>query len=287
VRDGNGKVIQFGGLEVIDNGQTIMEQWGVVMGLYAGGGKGKTTFACSLADPAINPEGHDLPMAILDAEAGIKSVAHLIGPNLQEIPCNTVTKLEAFVAAAKVTPRADFPWKTLALDNLSFLVTQALEEQGLHGRSTPGGGLTSSQPDYNAMTTRLTSVLRDLRDLSTSHGANIIFFLWEQTEKTEAGVVLGHRADITPRLGSRVQGMLDYIGYMTVLNNPPRWTRKLDFSPNPELDSKMRRRPDEASQAIPFELYNPNLADILNTIKRGAAFPVSKFARPVSAVTGR
>lgn len=286
-KDENGKILKFGGLEVIDDAKVIMEEWGVVMGLYAAGGKGKTTFACSLADRKLNPDGNDLPMGILDAEAGIKSVAHLLGPDLQEIPCNTVTKLEAFVAAAKVTPKNQFPWKTLALDNLSFIVEQALEEQGFHNQTVAGGGRTSSQPDYNAMTTRMTVVLRDLRDLSSSHGCNIIFFLWEQVEKTESGTVIGHRADISPKLGSRVRGMLDFIGYMTVLNDPPHWSRKLDFSPNPDLDSKMRRRPNEASQQIPYELYNANLVDILNTIKRGVPFPAQKFAKRVNSVTGR
>ena len=86
-KDENGKILKFGGLDVIDNAKTIMEEWGTVLGLYAAGGKGKTSFACTLADRKLNPDGHDLPMGILDAEAGIKSVAHLIGPDLQEIPC--------------------------------------------------------------------------------------------------------------------------------------------------------------------------------------------------------
>ncbi len=287
VVDANGKITAFGTFLVESDRASIQEDLGAIIGIYGKGGNGKTTLACSIADRKLNPGGHDLPMGVLDSEAGIKSVAHLVGPDLQRIPIPTFGRLEEFVATWKATPKNTFPWRTLLLDNVSSYIQKVLRDQGFHGQSVPGGGRTSSEPDYNAMTTRITVCLQDLKDLSLSYGVNLILMLWEYTEKTEAGLIIGHRADVTPKLGIRIQGMLDFIGYLTVVNDPPRWTRKLDFSPNPELDSKVRSIQGEPASKIPLELYNPNMVDILNTIKRGVPFPTDKYRKPINTVTGR
>lgn len=287
VVDAAGKITKFGRFAVISDRAQVLEELGAIIGIYGKGGNGKTTLVCTLADRNLNPEGYDLPMGVIDAEAGIKSVAHLVGPDLQRIPVKSFTDVEDFVATARANGKTNFPWRTLLWDNLSDMIQKALAEQGFHNTTVIGGGKTSSQPDYNAMTTRVTLAVQSIRDLALDYGVNMIFLLWESTERTEAGVITGHRADITPKLGIRIQGILDYIGYLTVLNNPPHWTRKLDFSPNPELDSKSRFPKDDPALAIPFELYNPNFVDILNTVKRRMPFPKDKYKKPVNTVTGR
>lgn len=140
------------------------------------------------------------------------------------------------------------------------------------------------------MTVRVTLALQDLRDLAMDYGFNVFISLWDNVEKTPDGAIIGYRADLTPKLSTRVQGLLDYIGYMSVLptqvvvDGKPLWVRKLDFSPNPMLDSKWRVTPDRWEE-VPYELFNPTLPAILNTIKRGVPFPKAQFARPRSATT--
>ena len=285
LRDANGKITQFGTFQITSDRAQLQAETGVIMGVYGDGGNGKTTFACSLADRTLNPEGYDLPVGVLDSMAGIKSVANLVGPDLQRIPIRSVADLEQFVRVARANPRQTFPWKTLVMDNVSDLVPKALRDQGFHNQSVPGGGMTSSQPDFNAMTTRIYSVLSDLCDLAPDYGVNIILLFWELTEKSEAGNITGYKADLTPTLARKVKGMLDYIGYLTVLNNPPHWTRKLDLSPNPELDAKTHTVRGEPASRIPFELYNPTLPAIFDTIKRGVPFPSDKFQRPKNPLT--
>lgn len=285
---GTDVLAKFGTFPVVTSSDNILEDLGVIIGVYAHGGVGKTTFFCSLADPKLNPDGLFLPMCVLDSEAGIKSVAHLVAPSrLERIHVTSIAQIEEFVDTWAASPKGMFPWQSLLFDNLSDWVQKALAEQGFHNASVPGGGPTSSQPDFNAMTTRLTVILQKIRDLALDYNVNCFFNLWEQTEKTEGGAVIGHRADLTPKLAARVIGILDYIGYMTVLNNPPHWTRKLDFSPNPELDSKTRRRPDGVASKIPFEIYNPNVVDMLKTIKGGTEFPAERYKKPLNPITGR
>jgi hypothetical protein len=199
----------------------------------------------------------------------------------------SVGDLERWIAYSWAQPPELFPWKSVYLDNGSDLVTKALKDQGFHNKVNESGA-TSSQPDFNAMTTRVTIVLQDLRDLAYAYGFNVFISFWDSVEKTPDGAITGYKADLTPKLGTRVQGILDYIGYMTVLpvqvvvNGKALWVRKLDFSPNPQLDSKWRVTPNRWDD-IPFELYNPTLPAILNTIKRGDPFPKAQFARPKSS----
>jgi hypothetical protein len=285
VRDANGTITEFGDFRLDSDPVGIRERLGVVIGVYAAGGTGKTTFFCSICDRSLNPDGHDLPMLVLDAEAGIKSVTHLLGADLQRLEIKSFGDLEKWINLARAQPKAQFPWRSVYLDNLSDLMNKALADQGFHNRSVSGGGPTSSQPDYNAMTVRVTLALQDMRDLAMDYGFNVFISLWDNVEKTPDGAIIGYRADLTPKLSTRVQGLLDYIGYMSVLptqvvvNGKALWVRKLDFSPNPQLDSKWRVTPDHWEE-VPYELYQPTLPAILNTIKRGVPFPKEKFARP-------
>lgn len=293
VRNAAGEITDFGKFKVSSTPEKI--QQGVVIGVYASGGTGKTTFFCSIADRKLNPEGHDLPMLMLDAEGGVKSVIHLIGSDLHHLPIHSFYEIEEWIEVARAQPKANFPWRSVYLDNLSDMIQKALFEQGLHGKPNAGPGMTSSQPDYGAMTTRVTLALQNLRDLALDYNFNLFISLWEAVEKTSGGDIIGYRADITPKLAIRVQGILDYIGYLSVLKTQAVikgidgvsravWVRKLDFSPNPELDSKWRVTPDKAEQ-IPLELYNPLLPPILDTIKRGVPFPTNQFKKVVSPTT--
>jgi hypothetical protein len=288
-RGPDGTITDFGKFKVFSDAPSILESVGVTIGVYAAGGTGKTTFFCSIADRTLNPEGHDLPMLIIDSMAGIKSVAHLIGPDLQQLPVQSFTDVEDWIAFARAQPKHLFPWKSIYLDNGTYLMHKALAEQGFHNQVS-GSGRTSSQPDFNAMTTRITVALQDLRDLSIDYGFNLFISFWDSVEKTPEGTITGYKADLTPKLSSRVQGILDYIGYLTVMPSPVvidgrnTWVRKLDFSPNPMQDSKWRVTPAHQDD-IPFELYQATLPAILDTVKRGKPFPTARFRRPTSPTT--
>jgi hypothetical protein len=287
-RDGDtGLITSFGKFNIFSDSRDILENTGVTIGIYAAGGTGKTTFFCGIADRKLNPEGFDLPLLLLDAMAGIKSVAHLIGPDLQQLPIHSFTDIEEWIGTARAHPRSSFPWRSVYLDNLTDLMHKALAEQGFHNVGK-GSGLTSSQPDFNAMTTRITVALQDLKDLSQDYNFNLFVSLWDQVDKTPDGVTLGVKAALTPQLSTRVQGILDYIGYMsvmpskTVVNGQSVWVRKLDFSANPAQDTKWRVTPDKRGE-VPEELYQPQLLPILNTVKRGIPIPTRQFAYPTRA----
>jgi len=283
VRADNGAITSFGSFEVQSDPTDILEGLGILFGVYGDGGNGKTTFICSLADRKVNPDGLGLPMVVLDAEAGIKSVAHLVGDDLQRTRVKSFSDVERFVDTWEAQPRQHFPWKSVYLDNLSDMVQKALEEQGFHNKANTGPGMTSSQPDYNAMTVRVTVCLQKIRDLALDYNVNVFFSLWEYTEKTESGQIIGYKADLPPRLSNRVRGILDYVGYLAIVDNPPHFDRKLTFLPmdanHRDLDAKVRIRRDEVAGQIPLEIYNPSMPDLLATLKGGKPFPVDRYRR--------
>lgn len=288
-RNEAGEITGFGSFKINSTAASILETTGVTIGVYAAGGTGKTTFFCSICDRNLNPDGFDLPMLLIDAMAGIKSVAHFIGPDLQQLPIHSFADVEAWIATARAHPSNAFPWRSVYIDNLTDLMHKALAEQGFHNTAgVAGGGRTSSQPDFNAMTTRITVALQDLRDLSIDYNFNLFISLWDSIEKNPDGAIIGRKAALTPQLSTRVQGILDYIGYLTVLPSPVTingkltWVRRLDFSPNPEQDTKWRVTPDRADE-VPFTLYNPTLPAILNTVKRRQPFPKQQFLMPKSS----
>jgi len=280
VRDANGKLTSFGGLSVVSTLQEALDRSGICIGIYGRPGVGKTTLAAQLADPKLNPSLDYLPMLLLDAEAGVHSVAHLLGDNFQQIPITTFKEFELFCESLANSSPQDFPWKTVYVDNVSDLLAKGLAETGYHGFA----GEISSQPDYGIVTTQMTDCIRKLRDASQTHGINVILSLWEKQDFTEGGqTLLQIRADLPPKLGRNIHGILNYIGYLSIERTPQGWARRLSFSVNPLYNAKWRARPMSSDNTIPEELWNPNLVDIFNTIKKGAAFPATKYAKPVKA----
>jgi hypothetical protein len=89
---------------------------------------------------------------------------------------------------------------------------------------------------------------------------------------------------LTDKLSARIPGIPNNVGYITVLNNPPLYTRKLSFAVTPLNDAKLRRATGDDASDIPLEIYygldaNP-IVDMLRTIYEGVPFPSARYVRP-------
>lgn len=246
---------------------TEMEDWGVCIALYGPPGVGKTTRAADLADSE-----YGAPLVIVDAEGGTRAISDR--SDIDVIDIKSWNDLGRFTSAIrKMSP---IPWKTIVFDNLS-------EYQSLCLRNATQGDLTPQIQHYGQATNEMLGFIRLYRDLARTEHVNIIFIAWEAPEKDEYTGRIKRDVGFTPSLARQFPGIIDIVGYMTARNNPPRYTRVLDFAPSPITAAKMRRSNNEHAKNIPlqieFSMEQKPLVDIVNTLRGGLPWPTAKYPR--------
>lgn len=245
----------FGGLQVIRASDI---EYGFCGAIYGQAGTGKTTLAATAADTELGA-----PLAILDAEGGASVVAHR--SDIDIVPMGKWSDFEDF----RKTVSKDCPWKTLVFDNMSEINT-------MRQRSLASDGMLTIQ-QHGKVTADMLDMVRFYRDLSRFRGINVIFIAWETSVKNESGGEIKRGVKFTPALAEAFPGIVDFVGYLKVEPKLPNWGRILDLSPNPRLDSKFRRSGNSAAMQIPFQIPNPSLADIIDTVKGGKPWPKDKY----------
>lgn len=256
-KDADGNITSFGGIRVRDVKEAATR--GVCLGIYGPAGAGKTTLCCT----AVRNLELGAPGIVLDAEGGARSVADEMGLEWGELI--TFDDAENFVQAALAVGENNFKWRSVILDNLSELAEMCRREV------TKGD--TTTQPEYNQVTTRVKNLVRDYRNLSRLFGVNVFIVMWDTPEKNEAGATIARRVNFTPKLASQLPGVVDLIGYLEVIDNPPHFSRNLHLEATPRLDSKWRVAPSEVANTMPRQIVNPTMDEILDTLIGGKPFP--------------
>jgi hypothetical protein len=148
--------------------------------------------------------------------------------------------------------------------------------------------LTAEAPQiqhYMQATVAMLALTRTMRDIARKQNINTILIAWDAPEKDESTGVVKRDVGFTPSLARQFPGIVDIVGYLTVVNDPPRYTRKLSFAPSPTTAAKFRRSRNERASQIPYELFynlddsNP-MVDLLATMRGGVAFPKDKYLPP-------
>lgn len=235
------------------------------MALYGKAGSGKSTLASGAASAPMGA-----PVLFLDAEGGSRAVAHR--PDINVIDVASWKEIDDFTEVAKKNKDA-LPWKTIVFDNMSEYLSLLVFSITGNSEDAP------TQPEWGKVTLEFLTFVRTWRDISR-YGVNVIFIAWEDEEKDSIGRVK-HNLHFTPKIRKEFPGMVDIIGYIEAVDRSPTQERVVDFSTSSKTVSKFRRSQDEAALAIPFQVrYGLNvepMADIINVLKEGKAWPTAKY----------
>jgi hypothetical protein len=260
---------RFGGIP-IRRVSEVATDWGMCMAIYGPPGVGKTTFAAGAAQSALGS-----PVLFLDAEGGIRSISH--DQTIEVIEVHDWATLIKFNQELMKTPPDQIPWKTIVLDNMS-------EFQAVSLRRIVAGNEMAQIQDWGRCTQDMLLLTRFYRDLARVKGVSVILIAWETPDKDESTGIVKRDVGFTPSLARQFPGIVDIVGYLEVMNDPPKYTRCLSFAPSPRTAAKFRRSRNENAMEIPYMIWygaddNP-MADLLATLKGGAKWPKQKYLKP-------
>lgn len=257
----------FAGFPVVPAKQLQRDAFSAIF--YAFPGVGKTTVAGMFA--AYKPAREVL---IVDAEGGASVLAHL--DHVQVLQVSKWMDVEKVLARLETMPLDKIPYRTVVWDNLT-------EFQDMHFRQIVGNGKIEIQ-DYGVNLAKLMNFIRRVRDLSRKRGINTVILSWQETRENKLTKRTREVVALTDKASTRIPGIVNVVGHITIENNPPLYTRKMSFAANPNSEAKFRRSIGDNASPIPDVIYygldqNP-IYDMLRTLYEGVPFPSDKYAKP-------
>jgi hypothetical protein len=257
----------FAGMPVIPARKQTRDAFNVLF--YAYPGVGKTTIAGMFAEypPACD-------VLVVDAEGGASVLAHL--DNVYVLRVSRWDDVERIITQLERTPPDKVKYRTIVFDNLTELHAMLIQK-------IAGNGPVEIQ-QHGVITAALMRFTRRVRDLSRFRGINTALIAWQDNKEDKTRGITRQVVALTDKLSARIPGIPNNVGYITVLNNPPLYTRKLSFAVTPLNDAKLRRATGDDASDIPLEIYygldaNP-IVDMLRTIYEGVPFPSARYVRP-------
>lgn len=244
----------FGKLPVYSIKQ--LQRQGLFWLIYGPGGYGKTSLCLSAMD---SPLGN--PMVLVEIDRGGSVGSHR---NCEAILIERFQDFRDFMA--EVQRGSD--WVTIVVDPLTDLADMCL----LDAEKRIGGA--EPRRWYAAETAEMTKYIKVLRDLSMKSGVNVILTCWEDDFTDEVTKVRKNGLKLNPALRDRVQGLVTTIGYLTLASDEK--TRVLQLAPNKRYATKFRRSDDDVAQQIPFNIPEPSMAPILDTLIGGKPFKLTQ-----------
>jgi len=212
----------------------------------------------------------------LDAEGGTSSISHYSEDKIKIAEVYNWSEVVRFKDRLFRMPAEQVPFGTFVHDNLG-------EYYNLATKAVCGDNETPSQPEYGKINQLIIVHVREWRDYSRRTGKTVLFIAWDDNERAETGFTKKHLA-FTPGIQKILPGLVDVIGYLSVGESRPPYTRVLNFAPSPKTVSKFRRPRDAQALKIPYDipfgLDNMPMPDILATIKEGTDWPSNKYKAP-------
>lgn len=263
---------KFGGIEVESVDKIVS---GFKMGIYGPGGAGKTTLAGTACDSQ-----YGRPMLHLNARGNPHVIASR-GSQVDSIPIDKFAQVEAVRKdIIKALRAGQFPYKSIALDNVSDMNSQDLRDR--YGEMTK-----VDWTDHSATTSDILNVVRNFSDIADIYGIHVFFIFWEAPETREIRGTTINRSELALNraLQNQVPGIINWLGRLYVMDDAPKFTRCLDFRPIEKWQvSKWQVDPNDARYAnLGMEIYNPHLGEILDSVYGGQPYPVERHLNPLSA----
>lgn len=244
---------QFGKLPVYNI--SSLQRQGLFWLIYGPGGLGKTSLALS----AINST-FGVPLCLVEIDRGGSVGSHL---NCDAI---LIKKYEDFTEFMNELSKGS-EWLTIVIDPLTDLADMCFEmkERQIHS--------ADPRQHYAAMTAEMVKRIKQLRDLSMNSGVNVILTCWEDDYTDEITKVRRNGLKLNPALRDRVQGLVTTIGYLTLAADDK--TRVLQLAPSKRYATKFRRSDDDVAQQIPFNIPEPSMGPIIDTLIGGKPFKLT------------
>lgn len=243
---------------------------------YGQGGVGKTTLAGMFAD-----YGPARDVLVVDGEGGATAISNKA--HIDVIQASKWREVEAILKQLERSSPSDIPYRTVVFDNLS-------EYQTMQLASIVGEQLTGVEiQHWGQNTAAIMRVARRIRDLSRFKGINTVMLAWQYSGEDDVTKKVRHGVALTNKLAARLPGIVNVVGYLSIVDNPPLYTRRLSFAASPRTDAKFRRASGDKASAIPLEIYygieqNP-IVDILRTLYEGVPFPTKQYEKPTGKAT--
>lgn len=174
------------------------------------------------------------------------------------------------------------PFKSIVIDHGTEL--QALNVINIMGQK-PGvvsGSGNATQGQYGMSTAQMLNVFRLYKDLAEKTGVHVIILVQQDARKDSVtNQIVKAGIGFTPSLARSFPAIADIVGHLTVQNDPPYYTRVLNFAKTAHSDAKFRRRRTEAAYRIPLTIAyrdQPVLADIFNTLVGEKDWPEKNYS---------
>lgn len=259
-------VTKLGGLDVKP---VANEDRGLVMGLYGPPGTGKTTLAATVTDSRFGT-----PALYIDARGN----PHVISSYADRIDVVTVNLFSDIEKIRQSLLKEKHDYKSIILDTLSE--AWAIELRDLYGATG-----TVKWEQHSASTAAVLQLVRNFVDLSTSSLKLNVIFVMQETQ--EARTVLNQKVEarseiaFNKALQSAIPSLVNFLGRLYIYKTTPPFERVLSFVPAETIhQAKMQRdRNDPVAMEMPYEVYNPSLAPILNTIRGHEQWPTATHSK--------
>lgn len=259
--------LTFAGIPITPAKQQTKDAFNALIYAYPGVGKTALSGMFAAYPPACD-------VLVVDGEGGASVLAHLDNVYIAQV--KRWAECDKIMQTLERTPDDKVRFRTVIFDNLTEYHSMLLQ-------SIAGSGPVEIQ-HHGRATSEIMRYVRRGRDLSRFKGINTVFIAWQDNKEDKTRGITRQTVALTDKLSSRAPGVPNNVGYLTIVNNPPLYTRKLSFAATPLNDAKFRRAPGDTSLNIPLEIYygidqNP-IYDMMRTIYEGVPFPEAKYQRP-------
>lgn len=262
-------ISKLGGLDVKP---VANEERGLVLGIYGEPGSGKTTLAATITDSDLGS-----PALYIDARGN----PHVISSYSDRIDVVTVEKFKDLEAIRQsLLKEKDLEYKSVIIDTLS-------EAWSIDLRDLYGPTADVKWEHHSASTADVLQAVRNFVDLTTSGPKVNVVFVMQEAQETR--IVLNQKIEarseiaFNKALQFQIPSLINFLGRLYTYESTPPYRKILDFSPGPYHQAKMQRdRNDPAAMNIPYQIYEPSLAPLLDTIRDHKPWPTAAHARPTS-----
>jgi hypothetical protein len=257
---------RLGGIEVKP---VSSEERGLVMGIYGEPGVGKTTVAASITDSEFGR-----PALYIDARGN----PHVIASYADKIDVVSIASFGQLEAVRQDLLKGKEQYKTVIIDTLTE--AWAIDLRDLYNPTAD-----VSWQMYSAVTRDLEQTVRNFTDLSTMGPKMNVVFVMQQS--VEERVIMNQKVsrfeiNFNKALQESLPSLISFLGRMYYYEVTPPFGRVLDFSPAPTLhQAKLQKdRDDPASKDMPYLMYDPSLAPILDAIRGHIPWPTEAHSKP-------
>lgn len=244
---------------------------GMVAGIFAPGGTGKTTLAATITDSELGR-----PAAIINMR-GNPHVVMSKSDVIDVYDAKSFSQVEDIRAAMENDRNC--PYKTIILDTVTEMLAKDLKDR--HGAM-----VDFDWNKYNLSTGAMLQFHRNFIDMARGPQRFNVIFIYQEALEMRAirGKKESPRGEVAlnKALQFQVPGLLTILGRLYVAEDIAPYRRVLDFRPIETIhQAKLQLDPNDPIMAqIPMEVFNPSMASLVDTIVGRKPWPTEKHRDP-------